>query len=105
MDERTPHVKTLAFRNIEASNCHVAAAYLCGLPEKKIDRVEMEHVHVTYADNPMSGQPAMMDDCRDDICRMGIYAGNIGELILRDVTVNGQEGPELITENVDKIVR
>ncbi len=105
VDERTPHVKTLAFRNIEASNCHVAAAYLCGLPEKKIDRVVMEHVHVTYADNPMCGQPAMMDDCRDDICRMGIYAGNIGELILHDVTVNGQEGPELITENVDKIVR
>lgn len=47
----------------------MAAAYMYGLPEKKIGRVEMEHVRVTYADEPMCGQPAMMEGCSKTTCR------------------------------------
>ena len=100
VDDRLPEIATLTFRNIEARNCHVAAAYMYGLPEKKIGRVEMEHVRVTYADEPMCGQPAMMEGCSKTTCRQGIYANNIEELILKDVEISGQEGPAVVTENI-----
>ena len=60
----------------------------------------MEHVRVTYADEPMWGQPAMMEGCSKTTCRQGIYANNIEELILKDVEISGQEGPAVVTENI-----
>ena len=104
VDERTPCVKELVFRNIEASNCHVAAAYLYGLPEQKIDRVEMEHIHVTYAEDAKEGVPAMMDGI-EPVKRMGVYANNIRTLVLNDVTVEGQSGEAVVTEHVDEVLR
>ncbi len=103
VDDRTPAIRTLTFRNIEAENCHVAAAYMYGLPEQKIDRVEMENVHVTYAEQPEYGQPAMMEGCDEHTSRQGIYANNIEELVLRNVTVEGQEGPAVVTENIGNL--
>ena len=100
VDERTPEIRTLVFRNIEAENCHVAAAYFCGLPEKKIQKVVMEHVHVTYADDAQEGVPAMMDGI-EPCARLGIYAYNLEKLILRDVRIEGQEGEAYLFDNVD----
>ena len=57
-------IKELCFRNIQAENCHVAAAFFYGLPEQKIERVEMKRVRVSYAKDAVSGQPAMMDGAR-----------------------------------------
>ena len=103
MDDRTPLIKSLCFQDIEAENCHVAAAYMYGLPEQRIERVEMDHVRVTYAASAREGQPAMMDGCSSHICRMGIYANQIEELILTDVKVEGQDGPAIITENIGRV--
>ncbi len=103
VDDRTPEIRTLTFRNIEAKNCHVAAAYMYGLPEQKIRRVEMEHVHISYAEAPGEGQPAMMEGCDEHISRMGVFADNIEELILKDVRIEGQEGDALILDHIDRL--
>lgn len=103
VDERTPHIKQLAFRNIEAKNCHVAAAYFHGLPEQKIGRVEMEHIRISYASDPKKDVPAMMDDI-EPISRMGIYANNIQTLILKDVEIEGQTGDAVVTEHIDELI-
>ena len=100
MDDRTPWIKHLTFRDIEAVNCHVAAAYLYGLPERKIGKVEMERVSISFAPEAQKGQPAMMEGCSKTTCRQGIYANNIEELILKDVEISGQEGPAVVTENI-----
>lgn len=100
VDERTPDIRSLTFRKIEASNCHVAAAYMYGLPEQKIRRVVMEDVHVTYAENPLQGQPAMMEGCDEKTCRQGLYANNIEHLVLRNVRIKGQEGKAIETEHI-----
>lgn len=103
VDDRTPYIGTLRFSHIEAQNCHVAAAYLYGLPEQKIERVEMEHVRIGYAENAVSGEPAMMDGI-EEVSRMGIFAGNIETLVLRDVNIEGQKGEKIITEHIDNLV-
>lgn len=103
VDERTPEIRNLAFRDIEASNCHVAAAYLYGLPEQKIGQVQMERIHVTYAEDAQMGLPAMMDGL-GEMNYAGIYANNIENLILEDVKIEGQHGPAVTVENIDNFV-
>ncbi len=102
VDERTPQIRSLVFRNIEAKNCHVAGVFFYGLPEKKISNVVMEHVHITYAEDAQPGAPAMMDGL-DPCKKMGIFADNIEKLVLRDVKVEGQEGEAFILNNIDNL--
>lgn len=102
VDERTPDIRSLEFRDIVAENCHVAAAYLYGLPEKKIRKVVMEHIHVTYAKDAREDVPAMMDGL-EPCCRMGVFAKNIESLTLRDVTVEGQDGEAYLLAGIDRL--
>ncbi len=104
VDDRTPSVKSLAFHNIHAENCHVAAAFFYGLPEQKIEQVEMKNVYVNYAQEAKSGKPAMMDGIPDEICKMGIYANNIHKFVLENVTVEGADGEAIHIENVDHVL-
>ena len=103
VDERTPQIKELCFRNIQAKNCHVAAAFFYGLPEQKIERVEMKHIQVSYAEDAASGQPAMMDGIDQNICKMGIFARNIKTLVLEDIQVVGQEGEVISMDGIDSL--
>lgn len=103
VDERTPQIKELCFRNIQAENCHVAAAFFYGLPEQKIERVEMKHVQVSYAKEAVSGQPAMLDGIDENICKMGIFARNIKTLVLEDIQVTGQDGEAILMDGIDSL--
>ena len=100
VDDRTP-----AFKNIKADNCHVAAAFFYGLPEQKIEEINMEHVDVTYAGDAKAGKPAMMNGISDEIRKMGIYAGNIKKLRLCDVNVEGADSEAVQIEHVDEVIR
>ena len=64
-------LKRCVLRNIQAENCHVAAAFFYGLPEQKIERVEMKQVRVSYAKDAVSGQPAMMDGAKKIYAKWG----------------------------------
>ena len=102
VDERTPCIKRLAFEDIDARNCHVAAAYFDGLPEQKIEEIEMKNISVTYAENPKCDVPAMSSGVR--ACSLnGIYANNIKHLILEKVSIVGQKGDAITISGVDKI--
>lgn len=99
VDHRTPEIRTLIFHNIDARNCHVAGAYFYGLPEQKIGKLIMEHIHITYAENAMQGVPAMMNGAKS-VSRQGIYANNVEYLQLKDVIIEGQNGDAVVTENI-----
>lgn len=101
-DERTPEICSLEFKDIVAENCHVAAAFLYGLPEKKIQNVVMDHVKVTYAEDAKCDVPAMMEGITP-CSRMGIFASNIEHLTLNEVCVEGQEGEPFHLEHIDQV--
>lgn len=103
VDERTPDIRTLVFHNIEATNCHVAAAYFHGLPEKNIRKIMMEHIHITYAKDAQAGVPAMLDGM-EPCSRMGIFADNVEHLVLRDITMEGQEGEPYLLGNIGQLI-
>lgn len=100
VDERTPAIKFLAFRNIKAYQCHYAALFLYGLPEKKIEKVELSNIEITYAKNAEKGYPAMMEEL-EPVSKMGLYANNIKELILKDVVITGALQDPFQIINVD----
>jgi len=102
VDDRTPYIKRLTFKNIKARNCHVAAAYITGLPERKITCLTFENVDVSYAKEAKSGVAAMMIGCEES-SRAGILAMNVEKLVLKNVNIEGCEGEAVIAENVDKI--
>lgn len=104
VDDRTPAIKKLTFRNIKAHNCHVSAAYIYGLPEQKIEKVIFENIEVDYAEDAKPGVAAMMIGC-DEAVKTGIIANNIEELVLKNVSINGCNGEAVVAENVDKIKR
>lgn len=105
VDDRTPKIKLLDFEDIDAKNCHVAAAHFDGLPEQKIEEIIMKNVSVTYAENPKCDVPAMSAGI-EACSRKGIFANNVKKLVLENVSVNGQEGEEMTLLGVDeKIIR
>ena len=104
MDDRTPFIGELNFCNIKATNCHAAAAYMFGLPEQKIKKVGFENVSFTYAEHPKAGVPAMMDGA-DKTTKSGMLAKNLEVLELKNVTITGQDGEEIILDGVDSFNR
>lgn len=104
VDERTPNVASLSFRNIEATNCHAAAAFITGLPESKIGRLAFHNVHITFAPDAKASVPAMACDV-DAMSRQGIIAQNVGTLVLDNVTIEGCESDDLQAHNVESIER
>lgn len=104
VDDRTPSIGRLAFKNIDAHNCHVAGAYIYGLPEQKISEVTFENINIDYAADAQSGVAAMMLGC-DEGKKQGIVVHNIEHLILNNVKVTGCEGEEIVAGNIEKISR
>lgn len=103
VDDRTPEIKQLIFRNLECENCHVAAVYIYGLPEKKIEEVTLENIHFEFAENSISGMPAMMDDL-EPVSKMGISIDNVKRLTMKNVQVKGQSGKAIVLKNVDNVI-
>lgn len=102
VDDRTPVIKKLVFEDIEAANCHVAAAFYEGLPEKKIEEIVMKNVSVTYADNPKKDVPAMSAGV-EACSRRGLFANNVEKLVLDNVRIKGQDGEAFELHNVEKV--
>ena len=104
VDDRTPGFGATTFSDIEATNCHAAAAYITGLPESKVTRLTFQDVHVTFAPDAEPFVPAMACGV-EPMVRQGIIAQNVKDLDLQNVHIEGQDGDELQLENVDKVIR
>ncbi len=104
VDERTPEIKSLTFQDINCDNCHVAAAYFLGLPEKKIQEISLKDCTFHFANEAKSDVPDMTSGL-EPCSKLGIYAANVKKLGLENVTVEGQEGETYIIENVDRVIK
>ena len=102
VDDRTPCIKRMDFEDINARNCHVAAAYFDGLPEQKIEEIRMENITVTYAENPKCDVPSMSAGVEP--CSLkGIWANNVKKLKLKNVSITGQQGEAIVLSGVDEL--
>ena len=100
VDDRTPEIGRFSFTNIKAENCHVAASFLYGLPEKKIKQIEFKNVELSFAKEAKEGTPAMLSgvgECK----KKGFMIHNVETLICENVTVSGAEGEAFELNNID----
>lgn len=103
VDERTPHMGSFTFRDMTCTDCEWAAAYCYGLPEMPIDAVTIENVSFTFKPDAASGRPAMMSYI-EDTCKLGLYFNCVNKVTLKNVTMEGQAGDKVVTENVQEVV-
>lgn len=105
IDDRTPSVNQLAFRDLTCTHCHVAAAFIYGLPENPVDVVELRDVKVRYTADPIPMEPAMMDDIDEQATLWGGCFYNIRKLILHNVDIQGCRGEAIDTRGVTELIR
>ena len=104
VDDRTPYLGKFTFRNMECTNCHVAACYCDGLPEMPIDEITVENISFTYDPDAQPGVPAMRNNA-EKMCRAGLYFDNVRKLTVKNVDVKGCDGDEILIHNVGEFNR
>ncbi|MBD5452877.1 MAG: glycoside hydrolase family 28 protein [Lachnospiraceae bacterium] len=102
IDDRTPAMKNFLFENIHAANCHVAAAFFEGLPEQKIERIEMRNCSISFAEEAKADVPIMTNGV-EPCTKRGLHATNVEKLILDNVAIEGVVGETLELQGVDKL--
>ena len=95
-------MKNFLFENIHASNCHVAAAFFEGLPEQKIEKIEMRNCSISFAEEAKADVPIMTNGV-EPCTKRGLHATNVEKLILKNVVIEGVEGETLELQGVDKL--
>lgn len=101
VDDRTPRVGKIEIRNVVCRDCHVAGVYFYGLPESKIECVEMENVTISFAKDAKEGKAAMMTGCERS-SRQGIFVRNAKKVTLKNVILEGNEGEAVDIDGVDE---
>lgn len=102
IDDRTPHMGTFSFRNMVCTGAEAAACYIDGLPESPIDKVILENISVSFAEDAKPHIPAMQNFAKER-CRLGFYLDHVKEIEVRNVRMQGQDGEMLIADHYDKI--
>ena len=102
IDERTPRVGRLSFKNITSLGALAAAAYFEGLAERPIDEITFENVSVSFAEDAKGG---LVDGFlpKTYLCRAGLIFKNVSKVCLRDVKIEKQLGDRIILENTEEI--
>ena len=99
VDDRTPRVGAIKIKNVECKDTHVAGVYFYGIPESKIQCVEMENVYINFAEDARPGKAAMMNGC-DAGSKQGVFIRNADKVTLKNVVIEGYEGEPTNIEEV-----
>ncbi|MFV9568868.1 glycoside hydrolase family 28 protein [Thermoanaerobacter mathranii] len=101
IDERTPYIGNIYLKNIGCTNTQVAAGFMYGLPERKIEKVIMENIYVHFDENAKPGYPEMLSFV-EPMCKNGFYFNNIKHLRLKNVKVENEATEPFIKLNIDE---
>jgi polygalacturonase len=104
IDDRTPYLGEFTFRNMECTNCEAAACYCDGLPERPIKSITFENINFSFADDARPANP-IMKNFVEPACKMGMYFDNIEALVIKNVSVTGAEGDDVIANHVGEIIK
>lgn len=99
VDDGTPYLGSFTFRDMVCEDCESAAGFFYGLPEQPIGSVHIENVSFTYSPDAKPFMPAMMCDIEPH-CRAGLVFTNVGEVSLKNVSINGCDGEPITLSGV-----
>ena len=87
------------FRKLTCTDCHAAAGFFFGLPERPVGEVRIEDASFSFAENAEPFPPAMMDGV-PPCARMGLHFENVAAVALRNMTLSGVRGERVTTSRV-----
>ena len=102
VDDGTPYLGKFSFRDIECNGCECMAGYFDGLTEQPIKEIALENVAFSFKADAKPALPAMLTGVRE-YCKEGLYADNVENLVLKNVTFKGVEGEKIIKKNIKNI--
>ena len=103
VDDRTPYLGEFKFKDIECENVNVAAGTFYGLPEMPIGSIDIENVTFNYAENPVSGRPAMMDGL-GEMSGKGLIFHYVDKVNLKNVKFNGLKDKKYELNEVNSFI-
>ena len=103
IDDRTPHLGSFHFYNLDCSDAEVAACYIDGLPERFIDEVCFKDCRFSFSENAQPGIPAM-ENFAEERCRMGLYLENVKTIRLENVSLQGVIGESVISPHHEELI-
>lgn len=104
VDDDTPFVGSVTFRNIECKNCICMAGYFDGLVESPIKRVEIENVSFHFKMDAELCTPATLSFVKA-YSRGGLYFDNVEGIIIKNVHFENVDGEEIILKNYSSYQR
>lgn len=102
VDDRTPSIKNIFYRNIVCHDSEVAAAFFYGLPEKKIENVTLENISIHFSLDAKEGYPAMMSYL-DQTVRSGFFIGNAKNVVIKNLATENVIGSVLTCTEVEDL--
>ena len=102
VNEMTPRIGSIRVKNTVCTG--VDSAFLCayGLPEMPIEKISLENIEADFLpeDKQRLDRPVMMDRF-EPIKGVGVWACNVKELNMENVTITGSSTKEPILKNVE----
>ena len=103
MDDRTPHLGSFHFYNLDCTDAEVAACYIDGLPEMPIDEVCFKNCSISFREDAKPGVPAM-ENFAEERCKLGMYLDNVKRIVIDNVKLEGVDGENIIARHHEELV-
>ena len=102
--DMTPEIKDISAKNIKCTGTEVCLLTVYGLPESKVGTVTLEDIEADYKEETKreAEYPVMMDGI-DKMSGRGIFARNVGKLILKNVHIKGSVDSKEDLNGVEQI--
>ena len=100
IDNRTPSIGKLKFKNIEATNCHLAIARIEGLSENPIEEIDFSNINISF-DKMAKAEVPVMSDGVEKVLRSGFIIKNVKTFKTEKIKVFNNIGPILILDGIE----
>ncbi|SMC21912.1 Polygalacturonase [Clostridium acidisoli DSM 12555] len=101
IDEGTPYIGKIYIKNIISTNTKVCAAFMYGLPERKIEKVEMKDISIEFDEAAEKGYADMMSFL-EPMRRNGMYFNNVKYLSLDNIEIKKALTDKITKLNIDQ---
>jgi polygalacturonase len=102
LDDRIPEIKNMVFENIKCKEAEIAAGFIYGLPEKKVENLTFKNIYIDFAENCIPDTPAMMSFIEKET-KGGFFIANAKNITFENVEVNGYTGEKIRLLNSENI--
>ena len=103
VDDTTPRIGSIRFEHVKATGCQGCVAYVLGLPEQPVEELVIRDSYFDFAEDASEVREPAMADGVDPVRKKGLVLKYAGRVELKNLRIDGVEGPMLDLEEVREI--